>query len=96
MACPRRTCCKRSKVSVRGESIFYMRRAPIERVMLALFLFVKRLQSWQIKDMTLLDSKTVRGLIQDVHFMLQESLRDDDVMIGKLIYCTCSHLLFDC
>lgn len=83
--CPKRNCCNRSKKSIRQDSFFYGRKAPIEKVVGVLYCWYLGLSLSQVQMATNLNKRTISSLYQDIYKLIQMDLRENDIQIGKLI-----------
>lgn len=78
--CPKRSCCNRSKKTLRSDSFFYNYKIPINAVVLVIYLLR------QIEEMTNLDHKTIANIISGIYDLMECELTEEDVQIGKKKY----------
>lgn len=84
--CPKRSCCNRSKKTLRSDSFFYNYKIPINAVVLVIYLFITKCKKTQIEEMTNLDHKTIANIISGIYDLMECELTEEDVQIGKKKY----------
>jgi hypothetical protein len=81
--CNGRNCCGRSQKTARIDSFFYGYKAPLERVLMVVYLFMARLRMYQMRMFTGLNPKTIRSICQGLYYVMEQDLNLDDCMVGK-------------
>ncbi|KAJ8657624.1 hypothetical protein O0I10_006689 [Lichtheimia ornata] len=80
--CPLRNCCNRSQKTTRLDSFFYRLKAPLERVLMVIYLFMARTRMTQLEMMTGLNARTLRTIVQGLYYVMEQDLTTDDVKAG--------------
>lgn len=80
--CTKHGCCHQSRVSVRHQSFFAFKRAPLVTQFMVLYFWLAKCSNQTINMITGAHSATIRELIIDFQYMMEADVRDNDIKIG--------------
>ena len=84
--CTKYRCCNQSRVSVREDSVFAFRKMEIMTQFMVLYCWLAKCSNQTIGLMTGADPATIRELIIDFQYLMEQDVNDEDVTIGMCIY----------
>lgn len=82
--CNSRSCkCKRSQISFFDGSFFGNRKAPINKVLLVLYLFLQQTPLSKMVEQSEMSKPTVSNIVKDILQVMEAGLKIEDVSVGK-------------
>ncbi|CDH61197.1 hypothetical protein RO3G_17462 [Lichtheimia corymbifera JMRC:FSU:9682] len=79
--CPLSNCCNHSQKTTRLDSFFYRMKAPLERILIVIYLFMARTRMTQLEMMTHLHARRLRSIVQGLYYVMEQDLTMADVKV---------------
>lgn len=80
--CTRNSCCNQGRKTPRAESFFLRRGLDIRIGFMIVYYWLNKMSNQTINFITGTDPATIRRLITDFQYMMEQDVKDEELMIG--------------